>query len=76
MIRIVVVLMIVVSFWIVLPFSAGAGPDQFAQYHPTTDPNKKQPFPNLQYPLFAFFGLVSVSNLIIFVVNIFNNSPQ
>ena len=38
MIRIAVVLTIVVSFWIVLPLSAGAGPDQFAQYHPPSRP--------------------------------------
>ncbi len=47
---IAVMLMIVVSLWVVPPFSAGASPDQFAQYHPTTDPNKKQPSPSLQSP--------------------------
>jgi hypothetical protein len=50
MICIAAVLMIVVSFWIVLPLSAGTGPDQFAQYHPTSDPKRHQPSPNMQYP--------------------------
>jgi hypothetical protein len=51
MIRIakVFMLMIVVSFWIVLPMSAGAGPDRFAQSHPTTDSKNKQTSPNLQH---------------------------
>jgi hypothetical protein len=42
-------LMIVVSLWIVLPLSAGATPDQFAQNHPSSDSRKKQPSPNLQH---------------------------
>jgi hypothetical protein len=73
---IVVVLMTVVSFWIVLPFSAGPVRVNLPNIIQSLTPKKKQPSPNLQYPLFAFFGLVSLSNLIIFVVNIFNNSPQ
>ena len=52
MIRIAMVFMfmIVVSIWIVLPLSAGAGSDQFAQHHPTTDYKNKKPSPNLQSP--------------------------
>jgi len=68
--------MMVVSFWIVLPFSAGPVRVNLPNIIQSLTPKKKQPSPNLQHPLFPFFGMVSVYSLIIFVVTIFNNSPE
>jgi len=62
---IVGVLMMVVSFWIVLPFSAGPG--QFAQYHPITDPQEKTAFPQpatpLVFPFLEWYLYIALSSL-------------